>query len=752
MAGTGDKYSDEKYAGEFREDFIRNLRIDFFDDEEISAVLRDLDSLDSRIRQKVFALCHTLSHASSSLVPNALKRIKTASGLLPGRDLERWITHAYDILDRQGIGAFADYISGIDDEALRRFSTPEGLPLREIMAVLETYIRGISGRELKIAAARETYTDTSAIFLPAFVNRYEDRDRNYLIYKYCAALAWAQISQGTVTTDEDVLNRFLKEVPAEPDISAFFRMFPDERMAIDIFSILEAVRLETFLEKELPGLMREVKAVKRDFLNDRPLCPEQARKSAFVEGLYRLYLDGEPAEEFQNLTGDIPGDILMLKKNAGVEESMKLLGIMYDLAAGLAGDYQPVIFDPLLCTIRPQEVSLVLKAGRRARRQRLEGMITKLLNMPDFEQQKITLRRAGQQKLPESGKEYLLIKGRLIELDSEMREILQERGMSGGIIVKGADMGGAGSPMTLTDLMEEDEVIEESAGGVKYDEWDYKRGGYKKKWCTLREKNVHPGHDPFVEQTRKRYSGYIRVLRKRFELLRREPRLLRRQKDGDDFDLDAVIDAYSDSHAGLAPSEDLFMKYDRQQRSIAVLFLLDMSGSTKGWINEAEKESLVLMAEALETLGDRYAIFGFSGMKRSNCDFYRIKGFEEPYDGKVKRRISGISPKDYTRMGPPIRHSVKILKAVEERTRLFITLSDGRPEDYDAYKGDYAIEDTRRALTEAREQGIHPFCITIDREAGSYLRHMYGEVNYIVIDDVKKLPNRITEIYRRLTT
>ena len=190
----------------------------------------------------------------------------------------------------------------------------------------------------------------------------------------------------------------------------------------------------------------------------------------------------------------------------------------------------------------------------------------------------------------------------------------------------------------------------------------------------------------------------------------------------------------------------------REERDVATLFLLDMSGSTKGWINEAEKESLVLMAEALETLGDRYAIFGFSGMTRTKCDFYQIKGFEEPYGETVKKRISGISPKDYTRMGPPIRHSIKILKAVEARTKLFITLSDGKPEDYDAYKGDYAIEDTRKALIEAKEQGIHSFCITIDKEAASYLRHMYGEVNYVVIDDVRKLPDRITEIYRRLTT
>jgi nitric oxide reductase NorD protein len=139
-------------------------------------------------------------------------------------------------------------------------------------------------------------------------------------------------------------------------------------------------------------------------------------------------------------------------------------------------------------------------------------------------------------------------------------------------------------------------------------------------------------------------------------------------------------------------------------------------------------------------------------MTRSACDYYIIKDFDEPYAETVKRRISGIAPKDYTRMGPHIRHSAKLLRSQEARTRLLITLSDGKPEDYDGYKGNYGIEDTRKALMEAREQGIHPFCITVDKEAASYLRHMYGEVNYIMIDDVRRLPLRITEIYRRLTT
>jgi nitric oxide reductase NorD protein len=196
----------------------------------------------------------------------------------------------------------------------------------------------------------------------------------------------------------------------------------------------------------------------------------------------------------------------------------------------------------------------------------------------------------------------------------------------------------------------------------------------------------------------------------------------------------------------------LFIKLRREERNIAVMFMVDMSGPTKGWINDAEREALVLLCEALEALGDRYAIYGFSGMTRKRCEAYRIKRFEDLYDGQVKARISGIRPRDYTRMGVAIRHPSGLLKCCDARIKLLVTLSDGKPDDYDTYRGAYGIEDTRQALFEARRDGIHSFCVTIDEEARDYLPHMYGAANYIVLDEVRKLPVMISDIYRKLTT
>ena len=258
--------------------------------------------------------------------------------------------------------------------------------------------------------------------------------------------------------------------------------------------------------------------------------------------------------------------------------------------------------------------------------------------------------------------------------------------------------------------------------------------------------------DPLVNRTLEKYSGLVLQLRRTFEGIRGVDRRLKRQPDGDDVDLEAIVEAQWVGIAGEELPDRLFTKSKRIERDTAVIFMVDVSGSTKGWINDAERESLVLLCEAIEALGDQYAIYGFSGMTRKRCELYRIKSFHEGYNDEVKSRIAGIKPKDYTRMGVTIRHLTYLLRNIEAQTRLLVTLSDGKPDDYDGYRGEYGIEDTRQALIEARRAGIHPFCITIDKTARDYLPRMYGEASYTLVNDVKNLPGKVSEIYRRLTT
>jgi nitric oxide reductase NorD protein len=139
-------------------------------------------------------------------------------------------------------------------------------------------------------------------------------------------------------------------------------------------------------------------------------------------------------------------------------------------------------------------------------------------------------------------------------------------------------------------------------------------------------------------------------------------------------------------------------------------------------------------------------------MTRKRCELYKIKAIDEDYNDEIKARIANIQPQDYTRMGVFIRHMTRIFNNIEASTKLLITLSDGKPDDYDTYRGEYGVEDTRQALYEAHRDGIHSYCITIDEQARDYLPHMYGAANYSVIDDVAQLPLKVSDIYRRLTT
>ena len=289
-------------------------------------------------------------------------------------------------------------------------------------------------------------------------------------------------------------------------------------------------------------------------------------------------------------------------------------------------------------------------------------------------------------------------------------------------------------------------------GAHLYNEWDFRRQSYRKNWCVMRELTVEPKLDGFVTETFKKYSRHLPGLRKTFEALRGEDKRLKKEPFGDEGDIDALMEARADAHRGLEMSDCLLTRRDRIERNIAVMFMVDMSSSSRGWINQAERESLLLLCEALETLGDCYAIYGFSGMTRKRCETFRVKGFDDAYGDEIRGCIAGIEAKDYTRMGTAIRRLTEILDRIDAKTRILSTLSDGKSDDYsDEYRSEYGIEDTHRALIESKRRGIHLSCITIDKEGREYLLHIYGAVNYTIVDAVERLPYKVSEIYRLLT-
>ncbi len=316
---------------------------------------------------------------------------------------------------------------------------------------------------------------------------------------------------------------------------------------------------------------------------------------------------------------------------------------------------------------------------------------------------------------------------------------------------------------------------EDSAGEhFAYDEWDYHIGDYRSGWCRLYELSVAGDSGEFFNRALGDYARLIPEVRRQFQRVRPEMyRTVRGLEDGEDFDLNAAIAARIDRRAGQAPSSRVYVARKREERDVATLFLVDMSASTdepfespattgapRGGggrarrIIDVTKETLVIMAEALEEIGDAYAIYGFSGHGRDRVEVYRVKSFSESLSATVKGRLGGIEPKRSTRMGTALRHAIEKLGAVTARVKHLFLLSDGFPQDYD-YGQDrrsnvYGIRDTAVALREAEAAGVTPFCITVDKAGHDYLRQMCDETRYMVIEDITALPRELPKIYQRV--
>ena len=679
---------------------------------QVGPVARALCKLDRPDQDFVLDWIKRIATTHITLAFHFAKRAPDLIRRLDRRAIEAWAVQLCDTYDRTGMYAALAVAEQADAFTRTRRDHTAGALFDDIAGVLGNFVRGLSGRKLKIEQGDTAYTDSEKIVLPAITTALESRDDNFKLAKASVALLWGQTRFGTLRVD----------------IAAACARFPHPERALHQFNALETLRLTACIARELPGLHREMQRL-MGILGDAP-PPDW---NAFAQRL------AAPA--------------------ARVEDSIALLDEVYQLP-----DFKPFCYQ---VELRPDAVA----AARAARLEKEKARLRVKLAELEAEHRKPAAAKpdTADDKEPRFEAEVedhdgqldfeITLDGMPIAPPEDVRQLLTSIYLDFGEIppeylVPAGD--GEYDPSLYRDNPVDPDAVWQGAyheeGAQFYPEWDMGRQHYRKNWCVMREKDVKPVFNDFYRQTLDKHYALVKHLRKGFEAMRDENRTLKRQAYGDEVDIDALVEALADSKDGREMSDRLFIRLHRAERNIAVAFMVDMSGSTKGWINEAEREALILLCEALELLGDRYAIYGFSGITRKRCELFRIKTFDEPYTEEVKARISGIQPQEYTRMGFAIRHLTKLLNEVEARTKVLVTLSDGRPDDYfDAYRGPYGIEDTRMALLEARRDGVHPFCITIDRDARDYLPHMYGAARYIILDDVRDLPVKVADIYRRLT-
>jgi nitric oxide reductase NorD protein len=292
--------------------------------------------------------------------------------------------------------------------------------------------------------------------------------------------------------------------------------------------------------------------------------------------------------------------------------------------------------------------------------------------------------------------------------------------------------------------------------GTEYPEWDWETGDYRPQGAVVRRHEPDITDDSWGNTVLARHGALVRRLRERFERLRARRTRLNQQRDGDDLDLTACVRALVDQRTGHAADDRLYVAVRPARRGLAIALLIDISGSTDEWIDarrrviDVEKVALLLASEALDALGDLYAILTFSGKGRANVRMRTIKAFDETNGHLVRRRIGALEPEGYTRAGAAIRHAAALLERQPAAHRLLLIISDGKPNDVDGYEGLAGVEDTRQAIIESRARGIYPFCLTIDRQGQDYLGRIFGEAGHTVLRNPQQLPMALVKVVKHL--
>ena len=653
-----------------------------------------------------------------------------------------------------------------------------GLPLEKIQGILRIYIEGLTGKEVEISPLsaiphESRIGDGRTIYLPATISEFEDDEIDFRLYKVLAAHGAGQIEFGTFERDtvelkaayadllelyeasaeqldafslagyiEDVQggekaspNKEVKPrhtiLPKDSDYKAVLKVFPEPRLAKKIFGTMENARIDSRLRQSYRGLRKDLDLMQRFLRENRPFIFDLPMHQVPFELLFQITLCGGATDDARQFYGQIVSEIegvvasYLTLKNATVADSLMATSRVYSLFQNIA----------------PEQTQ---------------------------EQESEQDEEKGEYSYDDKDATEAVTEDKIKRDQPKMAQDIRDLFSAWNSLDDEGDPDDLQGAEAWTQGEMPEQQLEADEIAFSYDEWDRELNDYRVGWSRVIEKKVKHGDRNFVELARSRYRGVISSIRHQFQLMKPENLTrINRELDGEDYDLNALVDFVIDRKADGHQSENIYTKRLRKQRDVAVSILLDQSSSTARTITrnplqpytypgrriiEIEKEGLVLMSEALEAVGDVYSINGFTSEGRRNVKFYVVKDFSEKYSDDTERRIGGITFQNNTRLGAAIRHAAHKLLRQEARTKLLIILTDGRPYDHDYGDARYAREDVREALTEAKTSGITPFCITIDRESESELKELYGDVGYTIIDDVLSLPERMPNIYRRLTS
>jgi nitric oxide reductase NorD protein len=582
--------------------------------------------------------------------------------------------------------------------AWRASREPATVTLATVGRRLELLLAAMYGRRMSVGVAPSSSPPASPanradVALPAVLDAHDGQSRAIARYRLLAIEQGARLVRGTHA-----------DLPS---------MDPLER---DLYTLAEGATIDRAIVRQAPGLAEELRSLRRTELTRRFALDRSPPAERDVEALLQSILDADPGAE----SDAIPDMASPAESAAWARDEAGRIRAGSPVAAHYRGI--PAID--------------LWSLGSPAPGVEFATPLTKLaLQRTAVDQPSPT----GDANAPERGQQG------------------DAPGAEGEDATTGApDAAGDEQPGGEIGAATQAREASPMPGGILYREWDEYAGRYRPDEVTVHAR-VAPGmDDTWATDVLRTYAPLVRQIRGRFAPLRAHRTRLRAQRAGDELDLDACVAALVDLRRGHLPDDRLYRVTRPARRTLAIMLLVDVSGSTNAFmadgrtVLEVERMTLLLASEALDELGDPYAVLAFSSSGRHDVRVDAVKTFADHDAAGVRRRISALTSARNTRLGAALRHATAMLNAQPAERRLLLLLSDGQPNDIFGYQGSYAVGDSRRAVLEARASGVHPFCLTVDREEQEYLPHLFGANGYRVLRDPGQLPAVLLQVVTQL--
>lgn len=660
--------------------------------------------------------------------------------------------------------------------------------LVDIETELGLFAVGITGKNTRIHPSGEELDrpvdslDSYKLVLPASIRTFDEpvKDKNLYLLQVMEQVAFREFD--TLNFNFELACQRIPEFAGtqresghnSSDLECFFNAFEHRHFAASLFYAIEIARLWKLVVERFPGLRR------LNELNEQFLHTEIETESISTRRLIlkiKSYLLGfsELSPPWNHLLKTVKS------KNPDVYSSARATLLCYrEIYGNTDAD------ESMTDAISDHEYA---DLTMQQRVKRLESWDSELQGMNAVVEMSEAMTLANS---PGGDVEDVTGQGQIRETDLEKKVQMRDQ-LSRKIDIERSNLGFHGSPAkhTITQF--------------RYDEWDYLAQSWKKKWCTLYEVISDSTPSETSEALIRSVKPLVRSVRKNFEQLRPSGmRRINRLIDGDELDLVSVVNARTDIRTGHTADERVYSHREHAQRDVSALFLVDLSASTDDpaepkqptqdaseakevpaqdlrdpffdddYLNGAlsfeqlakqrreerkiidiEKESVLVLATALEELGDLYSVCGFSGYGRHNVEVFLAKDFDERLNVDKIHAIANMKPMRSTRMGPAIRHATHKLLATGTSLKVLMIISDGFPQDCDygpdRSSHEYGIHDTAKALEEATAKGVQTFCITVDKSGNDYLKSMCPDERYAVLHETSSLPMALQDAYRCLT-